>query len=391
MMTDRLYYKDAYLKEFDSRVTSCTEKNGSFYAVFERSAFYPEGGGQPCDTGRIITLSGEEILVEDVQEEDGNVVHRLSGPVSCDEMIHGEIDWERRFDHMQQHSGEHIVSGLICSEFSCDNIGFHMGAAFITIDYNAKITMEQAEKIEAKANSYIWQDHQFVSFWPSEEELKKLEYRSKKELSGAVRIASFPGADTCACCGTHVSSSAQVGLVKIVSAKSFHDGTRLELYCGKRAFDYLSEGCMANRQVAAFLSTKEEKTPGIVKKHLIEYTELNRTLAEFQSHYFAYLAESADTAQDLIIISRWLSAEQGRELADIISEKSSCLVAVFTQTQKNTWRYAVMNKGGDTGDFVRDINARFSGKGGGRGGFAQGMLTASSKELGTIPGGHLLI
>jgi len=252
-MTEKLYYQDAYLKEFSAVITDVRSRKDRTEVLLDRTAFYPEGGGQGADTGSIAAGTGLKLEVTDVHEADGEIWHTVSVPDGAAPesltgvSVTGTIDWERRFDHMQQHSGEHIVSGMICSRFNCDNVGFHMGEDMVTIDYNVRITLDEAHEIERMANEYIWEDHPFVCLWPSSEELKTMEYRSKKELEGAVRITSFPGADMCACCGTHVSSSAQVGLVKFISAKNFHEGTRLELLCGRRAAGYLGMVQSRNR------------------------------------------------------------------------------------------------------------------------------------------------
>ena len=202
MDTVKLYYESAYTQDFTAVVQSCEAVKNGFAVILDRTAFYPEGGGQPADHG---TLGEARVL--DVHEKDGVVTHLCDRALSVGAEVGGRIDWARRFDHMQQHSGEHIISGLLCSTFHCDNVGFHMGADVVTIDYNAPITWEQALEVERRANAYIWADHPIRIWYPSAEELAALPYRSKKALTGPVRITEFPGADRCACCGTHVTSS----------------------------------------------------------------------------------------------------------------------------------------------------------------------------------------
>lgn len=244
MDTAKLYYENAYTQDFTAVVQSCEAVKNGFAVTLDRTAFYPEGGGQPADHG---TLGEARVL--DVHEKDGVVTHLCDRALSEGAEVSGRIDWARRFDHMQQHSGEHIISGLLCSTFHCDNVGFHMGADVVTIDYNAPITWEQALEVERRANAYIWADHPIRIWYPSAEELAALPYRSKKELTGAVRITEFPGADRCACCGTHVTSSGQVGLLKLLSCQKFRDGVRLELLCGQRALDCLAAGWEQARQI----------------------------------------------------------------------------------------------------------------------------------------------
>ena len=183
MDTVKLYYENAYTQDFTAVVESCEAVKNGFAVTLDRTAFYPEGGGQPADHG---TLGEARVL--DVHEKDGVVTHLCDRALSEGAEVSGRIDWVRRFDHMQQHSGEHIISGLLCSTFHCDNVGFHMGADVVTIDYNTPITWEQALEVERRANAYIWADHPIRIWYPSAEELAALPYRSKKELTGAVRI-----------------------------------------------------------------------------------------------------------------------------------------------------------------------------------------------------------
>ena len=231
METKKLYYDDPFLREFSAQVLSCEEVKGGFSVVLDATAFYPEGGGQPADRG---TLGMIRVL--DVHEKDGVITHLCDGGFEPGETVKGAIDWARRFDHMQQHSGEHICSGLICERFGCDNVGFHMGADIVTIDFNAEIGWEELMEIEARANRYIYEDHAIDIQFHRGAELEAIDYRSKKPLEGDVRIVSFPGADCCACCGTHVSRSGQVGIVKFLSCQKFREGVRIELLCGERAY-----------------------------------------------------------------------------------------------------------------------------------------------------------
>ena len=198
-MTEKLFDLDSALKEFTATVLTCEAAKTGYLVTLDRTAFYPEGGGQPSDHG---TMNG--LSVTDVHEKDGVIFHTVEGKVETGETVSCRLDWERRFDHMQQHSGEHILSGILCADYHCDNVGFHMGADTVTIDYNTEITWDQCLSAEAKANAIIAADIPCDISFPGKEELDALDYRSKKELSGAVRIVAFPGADCCACCGTHV-------------------------------------------------------------------------------------------------------------------------------------------------------------------------------------------
>ncbi|MBR2696677.1 MAG: alanyl-tRNA editing protein [Parasporobacterium sp.] len=390
-MTEKLYYQDAYLKEFTAEITDIREIEDRTAIVLDRTALYPEGGGQGADHGIIRLLDGgEEISIADVQEEQEEIWHfpetkDLSG-FEIGQKVSGTIDWERRFDHMQQHSGEHIISGILCRMFHCDNIGFHLGEDDVTIDYNAAFTFEEALKAEDEANRYIWENHPLVELWPDPEELKTIEYRSKKELEGNVRLTSFPGADTCACCGTHVKASAEVGLLKITSAHKFHEGTRLTLLCGRRAMDFLSMNYHANKKTAVMLSTREEKTPELVKKQIEELVSLKARLSQIKEDYFTLWADHFQGRENALVISDRLEPEEGRQLADLIANNISGTALVFTKVNDQTedgpvYRYACVNREQDVTGLIQEMNSALSGKGGGRNGFAQGNVHADKKTI----------
>lgn len=389
-MTERLYYKDAYLTEFDAAVTSCEADGKVYKAEFDRTAFYPEGGGQPCDLGEIFIAestssdvhaeTGTVIRVLDVQEEDGHVVHTLDAPVAAGTQIHGKIDWERRFDHMQQHSGEHIVSGMICKAFNCDNVGFHMNEELVTIDYNTEITFNELLKIEKQANSYIWENHPVVITVPSAEELKTIEYRSKKELEGDVRIVSFPGADTCACCGLHVKLSGEIGIVKFTSVQKFKGGVRIELYCGGRAAHHLCVCHMQNKAVAQLLSAKDENTFEMAVKMQNELQETKQTLASFEENYYKAVAETYRDKGDVLLIHAPLRGDGVRRLADALSTACGGMAAVFAG-ENGEYKYAVIHKDHDISSFIKEMNQVLNGRGGGRNGFAQGSCAAAAEEI----------
>ena len=375
MDTAKLYYDEPFLREFTAQVLSCEAEKQHWSVVLDRTAFYPEGGGQPADRG---TLNSAAVL--DVQERSGVIVHTCDAPLPVGERVSGSIDWARRFDHMQQHSGEHILSGLLCSTFHCDNVGFHMGADVVTIDYNAPITWEQALEVERRANAYIWADHPIRIWYPSAEELAALPYRSKKELTGAVRITEFPGADRCACCGTHVASSGQVGLLKLLSCQKFRDGVRLELLCGQRALDYLSAGWEQARQIGQALSVKPQSAFAAVSRLQEELLSLKEKAARLEEADFAHVAAQYRGAGSVLHIAEPLDGDGARRLCDAIAKAAGGRCAVFAG-QDGDYRYAVIESGGDLRQFIKDMNTALHGRGGGRDGFAQGSAACTAEEV----------
>ena len=375
MDTVKLYYENAYTQDFTAVVESCEAVKNGFAVTLDRTAFYPEGGGQPADHG---TLGEARVL--DVHEKDGVVTHLCDRALSVGAEVSGRIDWARRFDHMQQHSGEHIISGLLCSTFHCDNVGFHMGADVVTIDYNAPITWEQALEVERRANAYIWADHPIRIWYPSAEELAALPYRSKKELTGAVRITEFPGADRCACCGTHVTSSAQVGLLKLLSCQKFRDGVRLELLCGQRALDCLASGWEQARQIGQALSVKPQSAFAAVSRLQEELLSLKEKATQLEEADFAHTAAQYRGAGSVLHITEPLDGDGARRLCDAIAKAAGGRCAVFAG-RDGDYRYAVIENGGDLRQFIKDMNTALHGRGGGRDGFAQGSAACTAEEL----------
>ncbi len=373
---EKLYEADPFLTRFSAVVESCAQGKKGWDVVLDRTAFYPEGGGQPYDSG---VLGGVKVL--EVHERDGRVVHTCDGPLEAGTAVEGEIDWDRRFDLMQNHSGEHIVSGIAHARWGCDNVGFHMGSDVITIDLNVLLDEGQLRELEGAANRYIWEDHPISITFPAPEELAELEYRSKKELAGRVRIVSFPGADTCACCGTHVASSGQVGLVKLLSAQKFRDGVRIELVCGGRAVRYCSAVLEQNHRVSNLLSAKPFETGAAAERLLRENEQLKLQLQETQERQFAGLARQYAGVGDTVLFQPGLTPDGLRRLCDAVLHTCGGLCACFSGEDGQGYKYAVGVSGGDVRALVKELNAALNGRGGGKPNFAQGSVQAPRAEI----------
>ena len=216
MNEEKLYYQDCHIKTFKAVVTDCIKTEEGYQITLDQTAFYPEGGGQACDLG---TLAETNVLY--VKEQDEKVVHICDKPLEAGNTVEGRIDWARRFDLMQQHTGEHIVSGIINRRFGWHNVGFHMGSEVITIDFDGPIPAEALVEIEAEANQWVWQNLSIRCWYPSAEELPSVPYRSKRQLPWPVRVVEIPGVDTCACCGVHVAQTGEIGFIKLFSCVKF--------------------------------------------------------------------------------------------------------------------------------------------------------------------------
>ena len=371
METEKLYYADPFLTDFTATVLDCQPGKNGYLVTLDRTAFYPEGGGQPADHG---VLDGA--AVTDVHEKNGVILHNVDRAVEIGKTVTGAIDWERRFDHMQQHSGEHICSGLICERFHCDNVGFHMGADIVTIDFNADISWEELLEIEAKANQYLYENHPIDIQFHRGAELEAIDYRSKKALEGDVRIVAFPGADCCACCGTHVMRSGQVGLVKFLSVQKFRDGVRIELLSGKRAHRYLSECWAQDVRIAQALSVKPNASFAGVERVLAELSTLKQRCAKLEESVFAQTAAQYEGKGDVLLFEDEMSGDSLRKLCDAVTNHCGGRCAVFAGAD-GAYKYAIGHVGGDLRELTKKMNAELNGRGGGKPNFVQGSVAAA--------------
>ena len=373
---ERLYEENSFLTDFDARVLTCAPGKGGYEVTLDRTAFFPEGGGQPWDTG---TLGPARVL--EVHDRGGQVVHLCDSPLEPGQTVHGAVDWDRRFDLMQQHSGEHIVSGLAHARWGCDNVGFHLGAELVTIDLSAELDEEQLSWLEGEANRYVWQDRPVSVSVPAPEELEQLTYRSKKAIDGPVRIVTFPGADCCACCGTHVRSAGQVGLIKLLTVQKFRSGCRIELVCGGRALAYLSEALEQNRQVSRLLSAKLFETGAAVERLLAENEGHKARCAQLEEDRFAALARQYTGAGDVLLFEEGLSPDALRRLCDAVLRACGGRCACFSGGEGAGWQYVVGAPDRDLRPLAKEMNAALDGRGGGKPDFIQGILQADRARI----------
>lgn len=374
--TRRLYYEDVYKKEFEATVLECREAKKGYQVLLDESAFYPEGGGQPSDFG---TLG--EARVSEVYEKDGELLHYTDRPLEAGQTVTGRIDWEHRFDLMQQHSGEHMVSGLIHEKYGYDNVGFHMGSDVITIDFNGLLTEEQMAEIEQRVNEKIWENRAVEITYPTPLELEELPYRSKKELTGKVRIVRFPGVDLCACCGTHVTHTGEIGMVKLLSVVKFRDGVRMEMLCGKRVLNYLNMVSEQNHKVSVQLSAKAEKTAEAVARMQEENFRLKGAVLRYEEEMNAVEAGKWENAGNVLLFKEGMETDSLRKLTDAVMNTCNGRCAVFSRNADGSYKYAIGEREGDLRSFTKEMNAALNGRGGGKPFFVQGSVQASEKEI----------
>ena len=375
MKTVKLYYENCHLREFSARVLTCEPAQNGFLVTLDATAFYPEGGGQACDLG---TLGDAQVL--DVQEEGESILHLCDRALEVGSVVEGKLDWSRRFDLMQQHSGEHIVSGLVHTLFGHHNVGFHVGSDRMEIDFDGPIPAEMLPVIEQKANEAVWQNLPIRCWYPSKEELPTVFYRTKKALPWPVRIVEIPGYDSCACCGVHVEKTGEIGLIKILSCIKFHQGVRMELTCGARALKLLQEVYEQNRLVSQAFSAKILETGEAARK-------INETLAAekfratgLQNRLFQQIATSYANAERVLHFEADLEPAQVRILADQIAGTVRGWCAVFSGSDGN-FSFCLATREGDLRQLCSQMNASLSGRGGGKPNFQQGSVKATRQEI----------
>ena len=375
MEVKKLYYADSHLKEFSATVTGCEEVKGGWAVTLEATAFYPTGGGQNCDLG---ILGGANVL--DVKEQGEEIIHLCDAPLEVGSTVKGTIDWQRRFDHMQQHSGEHLVMGQVYGKFGYHNVGFHMGESLVTIDLDGPVTWEDLMEIERSVNEIIWQNRPVKTWYPSPEELPQVNYRSKKALPWPVRIVEFPGADVCACCGTHVKYTGEIGLVKFVSCIKFKEGVRIEMASGQRAMNLFRNIFEQNRQVSQTFSAKILETGAAAHKFNEMLLQEKYRNVGLQRKIFGAIAESYAGKERAIHFEEALNPGQVRELADAIAEKAATAI-VYSGSDAAGYSICIISKSEDTRELGKAVNAQLNGRGGGKPGAFQGSLRATKAEI----------
>ena len=375
-MTRKLYYEDSHLAAFTALVTGCSSVEKGFEVTLDATAFYPEGGGQACDLG---TLGGRKVL--DVRERGEEVVHLCDGPLDVGASVEGTIDYNRRFDLMQQHTGEHIVSGIIHRRFGYHNKGFHIGEHTIQIDFDGVIPAEELERIEKEANEALWKNIPVKCWYPSPEELPQVFYRTKKELPWPVRIVQVPGYDSCACCGTHVQLTGEIGLVKLFSVVGLRGGSRIEMACGSRALELLNRVYEQNRLVSQAFSAKIFETGAAAERMNEALAAEKFKVTGLQRKLFAIIAGNYVNCGDVLHFAADLEPALVRELADVIAQSCGGRAAVFSGADETGYSYCLAIREGDLRPFGKEMNAALHGRGGGKPNFLQGSVKETRENI----------
>ncbi len=374
-MTEKLYYLDSHMFEFEAEVLECRELERGWGIILDRTAFFPEGGGQPADTGVI-----GDAAVTDVQERGGEIIHYTDSPAvpgrySC------RIDREQRLRRMQNHSGEHIVSGLVHNIYGYENVGFHMSAECMTIDFSGELDWAQLMYIERRANEAVRADLPVRAWFPEPDELARLSYRSKLELTEDVRIVEIGDIDRCACCAPHVARTGEISVIKIFTCERHRGGVRVTLLCGMDALDDYRRRQDSAAEISQLLSVPRGEIAPAVRRILDEQARLKERFAETSRELVAARAAAQSfTDGNICVFDSTLDDIALRELVNLLMEKCTGFAAAFSGSDAAGYKYIIGSRHIDLRKAARDINAAIGGRGGGRPEMIQGSAS-ETKEI----------
>lgn len=381
--TEELYYIDVRRTEFTARVLSCTEdeKRKCYRVILDRSAFFPEQGGQNSDQGM---LGGAKVL--EVHIRDGIITHFVSAPLPEGEEIEGQVDWARRFEFMQQHSGEHMLSGLVHARFGYDNVGFHLGETETQLDFSGPITQSELQELEEQVNAALWQNLPVRVYYPDAEELQKLDYRSKLELTENVRLVEIPGVDLCACCAPHVERTAEIGIVKIVDCINYKGGVRIHIACGIRALRDYAQKQTAVEAISRCLSVKRGEVSEAVRdlRQKLGETEavcagLGRQLLECRANELP----AAGERRHALLFTEQADPGAMRNIVNARAEQYAGVVAVFSGADTSGWSFVLGSGAVDCAELAKLLRTK-GFKCGGTKSYLQGSAPLTEQEIRTL-------
>lgn len=372
--TIKLYENDSYIKEFSATVLSCEEKDGAYFVVLNETAFFPEGGGQDADKGKI---GDADVL--DVQIKNDIIYHKVNKSFNESEEVTCVIDWETRFSRMQNHTGEHIVSGVIHSLFGYNNVGFHMNDTLITLDVDGPLTEDDIKAVELKSNKAIYDNKSVKALYPTAEELPDYDYRSKLDITEGVRLIEIEDYDLCACCAPHVAMTGEIGIIKILSVIPYKKGTRIEMICGLLALNDYQNLHTTNKFVMNMLSAKRFEIAESVERIQSELSNSRAEIKKLMGEMASLKMEKHTNGNSVCVFIDGVSYDELRNCSnELIEEFQYCYL--FSNTDENNYIYVVSSKENNVRELVQSLNKAFNGKGGGRETYAQGKITAESKE-----------
>ena len=375
-MTVKLYDIDSHIQKFEAAVTACTQTDKGYAVELDQTAFFAEGGGQQADRG---VLDGQKVM--DVKEKEEHIYHYVKEAIEIGKKVEGQIDWTFRFTNMQQHSGEHILSGIVYAWKGYHNVGFHMNDALTTIDFDGPFTSEELQELEIRANRVIYENQPVTIEYPHQEELDQMNYRSKKKLTGAIRIVKVGNSDCCACCAPHVRTTGEIGMVKIIGAESYKGGVRLTIVCGERAVKDYERKNQLLKEIGARLSAKPEQVAKAVEKQERELHQLKEKMAALSAQLIQYKLEQIAPEGSVCLVENALDPVAARTLVNGMAAKVSGHGAVLLPKAEGEYQYIIGSRTEDVRPLAKELAVRFGGRGGGSSQMVQGTATGQVTEI----------
>ena len=377
--TEKLYDLDAYATTFDATVLSCEQDGDCYRVILDRTLFFPEEGGQTCDTG---TLGGHAVTHVALTDAK-TILHTLSAPLSVGETVTGVLDFAPRYRKMQHHTGEHIISGLAHRLYGAENVGFHLGEDDVTMDLDIELDRYALDKIEGMANEAIYKNLAVTARYPDIEELKTLTYRSKLNLTDGVRIVTVENYDDCACCAPHVARTGEIGMIKILDFMRYKGGVRLHIKCGMDALlDYRTRYTQA-LQISNLLSAKQCEIVSAVEQLQNSLVEEKRAQNELRRRILLEELKRlpASVSGNLTVFAPLLEARELRELVNVGKTRCTGIFGAFSGDDEGGYSYIMGSETVDLRASAKEINASLSGRGGGSKEMIQGSVRASAEAI----------
>ncbi len=379
----KIFYENVDMTDFTATVVSCEqEENGLFSILLDATAFFPEEGGQTADKG---TLNGIPVL--DVQIKNDLIYHYVETEFPVGSTVTGHVDWAQRFDFMQQHSGEHIISGLVHERFGYKNVGFHLSVNEVTLDFDGTLTPEEIALIEQRANEVIWQNLPIEITYPSKDELATLSYRSKIEIAGQVRIVTIPGVDVCACCAPHVSATGAIGMIKITSCQSHRGGVRLTIVCGERALTDYNRKQSSVTAISVALSAKQEAVADAVFKIKEDVRQQQERINRLQAQYLALSLSTlpAPSKQEhAILFVERMDTIALRNTVNELTSRYSGWCAIFSGNEADGWQFIIGSSSMDCNTLAQSLRQELNVRCGGSKAMIQGSVSATKQQIAAL-------
>ncbi len=376
-MTEKLYYKDAYMKDFTAKVVAVSESCGKYLTELDRTAFFPNEGGQYADKGDI-----DGFKVYDVIENDGVIYHLLEEKLQIGKTVSCRIDFDDRYDKMQNHTGEHIVSGIIHKLFGLDNVGFHLGGEDVTLDINAPLNRDDLARVELLANEVVYENIKVECIFPDKEELKRLVYRSKLDLEDNVRIVNIGEYDSCACCAVHVGYTGEIGLIKILDFAPLRSGIRIHIACGRRAMKYFNKLYSEAHKVSNILSVPKEEIGEGVAKLSEDFQKIKNQYSEYRSKTFLSAARNLKcSGENSVVLLDDATVPEMIGYANAATDKVRGILVVLSPKEDGGYRYVISSESVNLKEKSAEINKGLLGRGGGRANMIQGSFECDIESI----------